>query len=82
MVEYKVQVFEDRTAWYNLDGQFHREDGPALEYKDGYKAWFKNGNRHRLDGPAVEHPDGTNYWCIEDQKYTKQQFNAYIQKLN
>jgi len=26
-----------------LNGKYHREDGPALEYADGYKAWYLNG---------------------------------------
>ena len=30
--------------WY-LDGKFHREDGPAIEYADGYKEWWLNGKQ-------------------------------------
>jgi hypothetical protein len=37
-----------------LDKKYHREDGPALVYPNGYKAWFINGRLHRVDGPAVE----------------------------
>jgi hypothetical protein len=40
-------------AWY-VDGKFHREDGPAVEFS-GRKEWFINGKRHRANGPAVEH---------------------------
>lgn len=40
--------------WYNAVGQFHREDGPAIEHPSGYSGWFLNGKRHREDGPAVE----------------------------
>ncbi len=32
----------------------HREDGPAVEYANGDKVWYKNNLRHREDGPAVE----------------------------
>jgi hypothetical protein len=28
--------------WENHKG-FHREDGPAIEYKNGTKSWFING---------------------------------------
>ena len=27
------------TAWW-LNGQLHREDGPAIEYDDGTKEWW------------------------------------------
>jgi hypothetical protein len=29
MKEYKVKVSDSKTEWYNLNGQLHREDGPA-----------------------------------------------------
>lgn len=31
---------EDGTIWWYLDGENHREDGPAREYEDGYKEWW------------------------------------------
>jgi hypothetical protein len=31
--------------WYNEDAKLHRVDGPAVEYKDGTKAWWINGTR-------------------------------------
>jgi hypothetical protein len=49
--------------WY-LNGEFHREDGPAIETSDGHKEWFLNGKNHREDGPAVEFPDGTKEWFL------------------
>ena len=42
----------------------HREDGPAVEYADGYKAWFINDKLHREDGPAVVYADGSKSWYI------------------
>ena len=39
--------------WY-LDGQYHREDGPAVEMVDGTNKWFLDGKLHREDGPAIE----------------------------
>ena len=29
--------------YYNDLNQFHREDGPAIEYADGTKYWYRNG---------------------------------------
>ncbi len=48
--------------WKDNLGRFHRLDGPAVEYADGEKSWYKNGLKHRLDGPAVERSDGTRHW--------------------
>jgi hypothetical protein len=64
MIEYTVQVYDNRTEWRNAEGQIHREDGPAIEYTDGTKQWWANGKPHRVDGPAVEHSDGTKVWYL------------------
>ena len=64
MKEYIVKVKEDRTCWFNLEGQRHRENGPAVEYSNGDKSWWMNGKRHREDGPAVEWPDGSKFWYL------------------
>ena len=49
--------------WY-LNGELHREDGPAVEWADGSKVWFLNGENHREDGPAVEYTDGDKWWYL------------------
>ena len=43
MIEYKVKVYDNKTEWFNQEGQRHREDGPAIEYANGYKSWYLNG---------------------------------------
>jgi hypothetical protein len=40
------------TIWTNEKMEFHREDGPAIEWSSGDKQWWMNGKCHRLDGPA------------------------------
>ena len=41
MTNYNVKVFEDGSkAWY-VDDKLHRLDGPAIEYPDGGKEWYK-----------------------------------------
>lgn len=47
----------------------HREDGPAIEYADGDKAWYLNGKMHRTDGPAVEYTSGTECWYIDGKRH-------------
>ena len=44
--EYKVKVSSDGDKYWYLNGKFHREDGPAIEYSDGTKEWCLNGKRH------------------------------------
>ena len=39
--------------YYNAEGQYHRADGPAVEWRDGSTEWWVNGKLHREDGPAV-----------------------------
>lgn len=45
------------------DAVLHREDGPALDYVNTYKGWYKDGKMHRDDGPAVEfNGQACSYW--------------------
>jgi hypothetical protein len=52
--------------WY-LNGQLHREDGPAIEHINGDKFWYLNGKRHREDGPACEYAYGDKEWYLNDK---------------
>ena len=63
-MKYTVEVNKDGTHWYK-EGTYilHRLDGPAIEFADGYKEWYKDGQRHREDGPAVERANGYKEWC-------------------
>lgn len=48
---------------YFLDGQLHRDDGPAIEFLNGSKIWYQFGKKHRIDGgPAVDLIDGHKEW--------------------
>ena len=67
MVDYKNDSFKIGKSYFNKDGKYHREDGPAIEYANGYKAWFLNGKRHREDGPAVEYASGNKSWYLNDK---------------
>jgi hypothetical protein len=67
--EPKVQCLEMANGdkiWYQND-QYHRTDGPAVDYADGKKEWFQNGERHRIDGPAIEDANGDKYWYQNNQ---------------
>ena len=68
MIEYTVRVYDQSTEWY-LNGRRHREDGPAVEWANGYKEWYLNDQRHRPDGPAVEWADGSKVWYLNGQRH-------------
>ena len=60
----KCKTYPSGTKAWLLNGEYHREDGPAYENPYGTKAWYLNGKLHREDGPAYEHSDGTKEWYL------------------
>ena len=57
-----IEVGSKGRLEYRYKGKLHREDGPAVEYSDGSKAWYLNGKCHREDGPAIEWTDVERLW--------------------
>jgi hypothetical protein len=52
----------------NEDGQYHREDGPAIIHTCGTMFWFLNGKRHREGGlAAIYMPHETKEWYLNDR---------------
>jgi len=75
----------NEEEWYNSKSNdliYHREDGPAIKFYNGFKAWWVNGNRHREDGPAVERPDGSKEWFINGEKIYEEDFNELIEEVD
>lgn len=67
---YTVEVSELQTIWYKHDTHIlHREDGPAIEKKNGAKYWYLNGELHREDGPAIISDLGAKYWYKHDKRH-------------
>jgi hypothetical protein len=64
--------------WLNKQKKLHRIDGPAIEWFNGTKQWYENGERHRLDGPAILHKNGSKSWFLNDILYRAKEdyFNA------
>ncbi len=76
-----ICINEQGSKFYYQDKEmtiYHREDGPAIEWVDGEKMWFKNNRLHREDGPAIEDADGNMEWLIEGQ-YHRTDGPAYVQ---
>jgi hypothetical protein len=42
-----LSISRNGTKTWILNGEYHREDGPAIERSDGKKVWFLNGELHR-----------------------------------
>ncbi len=64
--------------WENEDGQYHREDGPALMWSVGSRYWYRNGMRHREDGPASISTIGEYGWYLDNELYS---LNEYVAKI-
>jgi len=73
----KLTMNKDGDMFYRLpNGDYHRENRPAIERSNGYKAWYINGLRHREDGPAVEWGDGDKVWYLNDIWHTEQEYKG------
>ena len=63
-----MQIEYGNKVWRNKQGQYHRTDGPAIEWENGTKIWYVNDKCHRTDGPAVEYADGTKVWWVDGKR--------------
>jgi hypothetical protein len=78
-----IEITNYGTKIYHKDrglSVIHREDGPAIEYSDGTKAWYRNSLLHREDGPAIEWADGGKRWYLEGVFYTEREFENLVRK--
>ena len=66
MIEYTVRVYPNGDKSWYLNGELHREDGPAIEGADA-KYWWLNGKLHREDGPAIEGANGDKSWYLNGE---------------
>jgi len=74
-----ILVDKSGNKFYYSDREMkirHRDEGPAVEWVNGYKAWYLNGKRHREDGPAIEYSNGSKEWWIDNELLTEEEFNA------
>jgi hypothetical protein len=62
MKTYTVKIDGRGTKFWYLNGELHREDGPAVEYANGNKYWYFNDKFHRENGPAIEWASGAKFW--------------------
>lgn len=72
-----IEITKLGSKLYYKDRQMtilHREDGPAVEWYDGAKDWYINGQLHREDGPAIEYANGTKSYWINGDRLSKAEF--------
>ena len=77
----EVNEFGD-VFWLDYDNPdyFHRLDGlPAVEFADGYKAYWENDKRHRIDGPAIVYSNGDVEYWIEGANYF---YEEWLEKVS
>jgi hypothetical protein len=55
--------------YHNAEGQLHNENGPAIVFVDGYKAYWINGKLHNPNGPAVVYPNGGKAYLINGERH-------------
>ena len=80
MIEYTVRVYPNGSKFWCLNGQLHREDGPAVEGADA-KYWWLNGKLHREDGPAYESANGSKSWYLNDEEVTEEEHKRMTSKV-
>mgnify|MGYP006078006563 CR=1 FL=1 len=75
----ECKIYPSGNKYWYLNGLFHREDGPAIEWVNGSKEWYLNGNLHREDGPTYEGINGHKEWyyhgkqidCKDNQEFLR-----------
>jgi len=84
MKEYTVKTYDSGNVFWYILGTWshHREEGPAIEYGNGSKEWWINGNRHREDGPAVMWAGGAKEWYLDGTIYTEEQYAVEMNRRN
>jgi hypothetical protein len=60
-------VYSSGEIRWHLNGNLHREGGPAIEYANGTKEWWLKGRRHREGAPAIEYAEGSKSWFLNDK---------------
>jgi hypothetical protein len=60
--EPQMTVDENGSKFWMINGQLHREDGPAIEFVSGSKMWYSKGRLHRIDAPAIIYANGHKEW--------------------
>jgi hypothetical protein len=72
-IKYEVKVYTNGNKFWYLNGKWHREDGPAIEWANGDEFWYLNDKLHREDGPAIDHSNGDTYWFLNGEDLSEEE---------
>lgn len=61
----------DRIEYYDDNEELHNDNGPAVVYANGDKAWYQHGKLHREDGAAFEGQNGYRAFWLKGLKYRR-----------
>jgi len=70
-----ITTDKNGTRCQLLNGQYHREDGPAFERVNGDQIWYLHGKKHRRFGAAVITAARKEYW-LNGKRYDMPKFNS------
>ena len=76
-----LEVDQYGTKYWWLNGEYHRVDGPSVEYDDGTKYWYLNGKLHRVDGPAIILYNRYKEWHVNGERFdckTQEEFEQLM----
>lgn len=75
-------LFQNCIEWRRpSDNKLHRVGAPAVEYTDGTKVWFQNGEMHREDGPAYEAAEGGREYHLFGKEVSPQEFRDQVRQI-
>ena len=80
---------DDRIVWFK-NGNIHREDGPAIEFKDGRKLWALNGQEvteqeaaaHRLENERQARELSDQLWQNHEAEQQRQYHTGLNDKIS
>lgn len=62
-----IEVDDEGTKYWLVNGELHRIDGPAVEWACGGKEWCVEGVHHRIEGPAIYFEGRWEEWYINGE---------------
>ena len=77
----KVVTNLSGTKFWLLNGELHREGGPAVMYLNGDEWWYKHGKIHRIGGPAIICGDDEQWWMDNKRCTTEEHDIAKLSKI-
>ncbi len=77
-----IKIYKNYIIFINKNNHYHRENGPAIIYADGFKFWYQNGLCHRKNGPAIVYSNGYKAWYINDSYYTEKEYYIKIAEMD